>query len=56
MPSASWFRRIRAKRKKGQVEKDANDDVVFDAGEGVVQRVIEDDDAGERVEKYCALV
>ena len=26
MPSASWFRRIRAKRKKGQVEKESDDD------------------------------
>ena len=46
MPSASWFRRIRAKRKKVQ-EKDADDDVEFDMGEGVSQRVIEDDDAGK---------
>ena len=47
MPSASWFRCIRAKRKKGQVEKDADDDVVFDTEEGVVQRVIEDDETGK---------
>ena len=33
MPSTSWFRRIRAKRKKGQVEKDTDDDVVFDTEE-----------------------
>jgi hypothetical protein len=46
MPSASWFRRIRAKRKKVR-EKDADDDVEFDMGEGVSQRVIEDDDAGK---------
>jgi hypothetical protein len=37
MPSASWYRRIRAKRKKRRVEKDADDDVEFDTGEGVVQ-------------------